>query len=125
MRPEKIVQKFLNSTNETVDFYEKTLNETAISEYLNETNKNLNTEYDYVKYCGFNNCPKDPLPVTSSKPGLQSVYLLCGALIFLCLLALLITICFVDNISDDDDNAETGENKKPKITLSLMSNFKL
>ena len=82
---------------------------------------NQSEPYDYARYCGLNNCPTDKLPDISAKPTLYSVYFLCGALIFLCVLSIILTLIFVDNISllEDISNAEK---RKPTINICKMIN---
>ena len=78
--------------------------------------KNNTEPYDYARYCGYNNCPNDRLPDISSKPSLFSVYLLCGSMISLCILAMVVTILLVDNIKD----LENGEIKGNKKTMGKI-----
>ena len=73
-------------------------------------NSSTITSYDYARSCGRNNCPNTKLLESNTKPTLKSFYILYASLIGLCLLAILITLFFVDHIDDDDMNIE----KQPK-----------
>ena len=89
---------------------------------FNVTNITLN-EFDYEQYCGLNNCPSHSLPPASNKPSVLSVYIFCGALIGLCILAIIITVVFVDNVELIQD--EKIKQKKPKLTCAAFGNFNL
>ena len=77
-------------------------------------------QYDYQKYCGFNNCPSDKLPAVSSKTSLLTVYILCIVLICLCILSILITIALVDNIGN---KTKTRINKMIKEEILNIFNL--
>ncbi len=69
-----------------------------------------NVTFDYARYCGANNCPADILPVSSTTPSKQSIYLLVGVLIGICVIGLVNTICFMDDIEIEAE--EKKEKKK-------------
>lgn len=77
----------------------------------------MNSTYDYSENCGANNYPQTKLPEAASKPSIQSVYILCGTLVASSLVAILITILFVDDIREDESS------KRAKITFSIISNL--
>ena len=81
----------------------------SFNQTLNFTYNN-SEPYNYAKYCGYNNCPFDKLPEISSKRSLFSIYLLRAAMMSLCVLSMIVTILFVDNISIIDDKIEKQKN---------------
>ncbi len=90
---------------------------------LNGTNS---TAFDYQSMCGANNCPDFKLPVSSTDPSDSSVYWLLGSLIALCVVAILTTTFFMDNLKSitytknaDDMPSEEVEIKE-KITFKRM-----
>jgi hypothetical protein len=73
------------------------------------------TFIDYENLCGANNCPSFQLPMSSSKPSVQSVYALCASLIGLCILALIITLVFMDNtLKTSSENTISRQNDLEK-----------
>ena len=76
--------------------------------------------FNYSHSCGANNCPKTILPEAASKPTINSIYALCGTLIGACLLAILITFIFVDDLKYDED---LNPIKRGKITFSSISKW--
>ena len=71
----------------------------------------MNTTYfNFEQTCGFNNCPIDVLPESSSDPTKTSVYILLGILLFINFLGILTTIFFIDEIYYEK-NANLDENK--------------
>jgi hypothetical protein len=81
------------------------------SSNLNETQLLNLTEYDYANSCGINNCPQTLLPPSQSKPTKNSVYALYGTLIGMIALSILVTLFFVDDLSD-----ESKAKEKPKFS---------
>jgi hypothetical protein len=67
------------------------------------TNSSID-EYDYVHKCGINNCPDTILPPTHSTPTVSSTFALCYSIIALVILAMLITVLFLDHIRDEDES---------------------
>lgn len=76
----------------------------------------LNSTFDYENNCGAKNYPQTKLPEAASKPSVTSIYVLCGVLNGSCLLAILISALFVDDVKDED------ETKREKISIQLISN---
>ncbi len=62
------------------------------------TSANGSSPFNYAATCGANNCPTYELAKSSTDPSTTSVYELLASLIGLCLLAILITILFMDNL---------------------------
>ena len=81
----------------------------------------MNSTYDYSENCGANNYPQTKLPEAASKPSIQSVYILCGTLVASSVVAIIITILFVDDIRDDDEDGKSS--KRAKVTFSIISKF--
>ncbi len=79
---------------------------------LDTEKKSFNGTFDYAGSCGIANCPNTKLPASQSTPTDKSFYILYGSLILLCVLSILITIFFMDNISDDDENNVEKENEQ-------------
>ncbi len=93
----------------------------SFNQTLNFTYNN-SEPYNYARYCGYNNCPADKLSEISSKRSLSSIYLLRAAMMSLCVLSMIVTILFVDNISIVDDKME----KQNKIPIGKQFNvFKI
>ena len=94
---------------------------------LNITSKN---EYNYARYCGFNNCPADELPPASNSPTQLSVYILLGLLVLLCFIGMAITAFFMDHIeirepkTDKKTEPEKG-NILTKFKVELQNLFSL
>lgn len=65
--------------------------------------------YDYKSLCGASNCPWYRLSTEKSKPSFTSVYILCGLLLCFCVIAILITILFVDNINLNNSDYDESE----------------
>ena len=86
---------------------------------LNITSKN---EYNYARYCGFNNCPADVLPPASSSPTQLSVYILLGLLVLLCFIGMAITAFFMDHIEIKEPN--TDKKPEPKKE-NILTKFKV
>ena len=71
------------------------------------------TAYDYANNCGMGNCPQTQLLPSTSKPSLGSVYALCATLIASCLVAIVITALFVDDLRGGEENEEEDGRKMP------------
>ena len=74
-----------------------------------------NSTFDYTRYCGANNCPADILPSSSTTPSKESVYILVGLLVTICVIGINNTICFMDNIPMITDKKE--DDKKMSIRM--------
>lgn len=77
-------------------------------------NETLNETYDYAAQCGANNCPSTLLPPSDSTPDKDSVYWLSGSMDLLVIIALLISIFFMDNLKDNENDNDFV--KKPSIS---------
>ena len=80
----------------------------------------VNSTFNYAENCGANNCPYTKLPEAASKPSLTSTYALCGTLNASCLLAIIITALFVDDLKYDDDLKPIS---RGKVTIQSISKF--
>lgn len=78
-----------------------------------------NTTYNYAENCGANNYPQTKLPEAASKPSIKSVYILGATLALSCVVAIVVTLFFVDDIRENDENGK--ELKREKITLARAS----
>ena len=63
-----------------------------------------------MAFCGVNNCP-DTLQPPQSIPTKESVYWLCGALDILIVCSLLVTILFLDDIKNADNDLNEEQSK--------------
>jgi hypothetical protein len=91
-------------------------------EWSNTTTKSLliansTTGYDFKSNCGAKNCPQTIMPPTLSKPILQSTYNLCYSMIASIVVAILVTVLFLDNIADDEMSDQDKE-----IAISISNN---
>lgn len=80
----------------------------------------LNATYDYSTSCGSLNCPGTPLPESSSKPTLSSIYALFGTLAGATILSIIIVILFVDNVKYNENNQKIS---RAKVSIELISNL--
>lgn len=80
----------------------------------------LNATFDYSASCGSLNCPGTPLPESTSKPTLRSIYALFGTLVGATILSIIIVIFFVDNVKYNENNEKIS---RAKISTELISNF--
>lgn len=85
-------------------------------------NTSLSESYDYARYCGFNNCPSDPLPPASSSPTQASVYTLLGLLVLVCLISMVITILFMDHIEMNEGSSDENTESKRETTAAKFKN---
>lgn len=94
--------------------------------FLNDTiNATVAIDYDYEKYCGFNNCPSYKLPPAASSTTQTSVYILLGLLVILCLISMAITALFMDHIELQGKNTnETTQPEKETILTKFKVEFK-
>jgi hypothetical protein len=69
---------------------------------------NASLSYDFSNNCGAKNCPQTKMPPSLSKPVLQSIYNLCYSLIALIVIAVIVTILFLDNIKDDETSQDVN-----------------
>ena len=65
--------------------------------------------YDYENNCGINFCPTTELAASQSKPTTESFIVLYICLVGLCLLAILVTFFFVDDIAEEEQHVEKQE----------------
>ena len=81
--------------------------------------------YDYVQNCGFSNCPDTILPESTSKSTQHSIYVFIGIMIFLCLVSVLVTLVFVDNVSVaiEDGIEEKHKNSVGKMLKQEFANL--
>lgn len=77
----------------------------------------VNSTFNYAENCGANNYPQTKLPEATSKPSVQSVYILCATLVASCLLAILVTFLFVDDIKEDMSDELA---KREKLSFQLI-----
>ena len=78
-----------------------------------------NTTYNYAENCGANNYPQTKLPEAASKPTVKSVYILGATLAASCVVAIIVTVFFVDDIVEDDENGKPM--KRERITMARTS----
>lgn len=78
-------------------------------------------DFDYAHSCGQYNCPQTKLPGSLAKPTKKSFAILYGSLLALCILSILTTFFFMDNIKDVDEQDEGDSNKK-KISINSVGN---
>jgi hypothetical protein len=76
----------------------------------------VNSTFDYAASCGVRNYPQTPLPDTATRPTRNSIFILFGTIVAACLLAILITLLFVDDVKDDElhEGYEKADGNKPK-----------
>jgi hypothetical protein len=82
--------------------------------------KPINSTFDYSISCGANNCPYTSLPESTSRPSLSSIYGLCGTLNGACLLAIIITAVFVDDLKYDENLKEVARGRITKNSISIF-----
>jgi hypothetical protein len=70
-----------------------------------KTNTFANATYDYGAHCGVNNCPNTKLPISSS-PTEDSIRLLCGVLVAICIVGIVNTIVFLDDLEMTPDESK-------------------
>jgi hypothetical protein len=78
----------------------------------------VNSSYDYASSCGAPNCPNTLLQEATSKPTLKSIYILSGTIVCATIIAILITLLFVDDLDFDEEMKEV---RRGKITLISIS----
>lgn len=78
-----------------------------------------NNTFNYLLNCASNTCPDTKLQMETSKPNLLSVYGLCGALFCLCIIAIIISAIFMDNISETG----SGVTDKRKVSGKYISEY--
>jgi hypothetical protein len=79
-----------------------------------------NSTFDYTRYCGANNCPADILPSSSTTPSRESVYILVGILVTICVIGIINTICFMDNIPMITDKKENVKKMSIRMILNIL-----
>ncbi len=120
-----IFRIFIRSANITFNFYQKFF----LSDYivaslwigfiLQTEELSLNgTAYDYAGNCGSQNCRGTLLPESTSKPTINSIYILFGTVAGSTLLSIIITILFVDDLKYNENNEPMS---RKKISLALIS----
>ncbi len=74
--------------------------------------------------CGYYNCPDDEfLKNDNSKTSQESIYILIGTLIGFCLISILITLIFVDNVKIINNDGALEKKKRSSISQMLKQEF--
>lgn len=62
-----------------------------------------NSTFNFALNCGINNCPETQLPDATSEPSIASIYNLFFTLVVATLIAIFISLVFVDDLNYDED----------------------
>lgn len=109
------------------------LNQSSTATVLRDYFKtNVDEDFDFANSCGRGNCPSTELPKSLAKTTETSFFIFYVLLVVIGLSACLVTVFFLDNLTQKDlevDNDvelkakenESKEEENEKVTLSLLS----
>ena len=86
-------------------------NATTLSTLLLRSKPADEADFDYANSCGLNNCPETKLPGSLSKMTRSSFILLYICLIALCVLSMVVTLLFMDNLKDESESSPEEQNE--------------
>ncbi len=89
--------------------------------FRNEQNK---IDFDYANSCGRNNCPSTQIPTSLSKPTRSSFIQLYISLIVLCVLSMIVTLLFMDNIKEEEDHEDEVESNYNELKSKNSTDLK-